>query len=542
MVVGGAEDYSGVMTSETIADPELDPTATYVVAPSRSRRLAARVVAGPRAETFTMNSPMTGAPIAALPLSSAADVESAVASARAAQARWAGTPFAERKRILLRFHDLVLTHQVELLDLVQIESGKTRANAFEEIADTAMASRYYARTAESHLRPRRVLGAYPVLTQTRVLHHPVGVVGIVSPWNYPLSLAITDALPALMAGNAVVLRPDQQGSLTALAAIELLYRAGLPQGVLQVVLGTGSEAGQAIVDTADYVAYTGSTATGRRVAASAAQRLVSFSMELGGKNSVYVTDDVDLDTAVAGAVRACFSSSGQLCISTERLLVHESIADEFVPRFVEAVQAMRLGTELAYGYDMGSLVSPAQLETVRAHLDDAVAKGASVLAGGRHRPEVGPYVFEPTVLEGVTADMRCRDEETFGPLVAITRVPDDEAAIALANDTEYGLNSSIWCRDVPRARGVAARLRTGTVNINEAYSAAWASMGAPMGGMKASGVGRRHGAEGILRYTEAQTVAAQHLLPIAASHGLSDKAYARVLSTGLRAMKAMGIK
>ncbi|WP_068253478.1 succinic semialdehyde dehydrogenase [Janibacter corallicola] len=530
------------MTSETIADPELDPTATYVVAPSRSRRLAARVVAGPRAETFTMNSPMTGAPIAALPLSSAADVESAVASARAAQARWAGTPFAERKRILLRFHDLVLTHQVELLDLVQIESGKTRANAFEEIADTAMASRYYARTAESHLRPRRVLGAYPVLTQTRVLHHPVGVVGIVSPWNYPLSLAITDALPALMAGNAVVLRPDQQGSLTALAAIELLYRAGLPQGVLQVVLGTGSEAGQAIVDTADYVAYTGSTATGRRVAASAAQRLVSFSMELGGKNSVYVTDDVDLDTAVAGAVRACFSSSGQLCISTERLLVHESIADEFVPRFVEAVQAMRLGTELAYGYDMGSLVSPAQLETVRAHLDDAVAKGASVLAGGRHRPEVGPYVFEPTVLEGVTADMRCRDEETFGPLVAITRVPDDEAAIALANDTEYGLNSSIWCRDVPRARGVAARLRTGTVNINEAYSAAWASMGAPMGGMKASGVGRRHGAEGILRYTEAQTVAAQHLLPIAASHGLSDKAYARVLSTGLRAMKAMGIK
>ncbi len=530
------------MTSETIADPELDPTATYVVAPSRSRRLAARVVAGPRAETFTRTSPMTGAPIAALPLSSAADVESAVASARSAQARWAGTPFAERKRILLRFHDLVLTHQVELLDLVQIESGKTRANAFEEIADTAMASRYYARTAEYHLRPRRVLGAYPVLTQTRVLHHPIGVVGIVSPWNYPLSLAITDALPALMAGNVVVLRPDQQGSLTALAAIELLYRAGLPQGVLQVVLGAGSEAGQAIVDTADYVAYTGSTATGRRVAASAAQRLVSFSMELGGKNSVYVTDDVDLDTAVTGALRACFSSSGQLCISTERLLVQESIADEFIPRFVEAVAAMRLGTELAYGYDMGSLVGADQLETVQAHLDDAVAKGATVLAGGRHRPEVGPYVFEPTVLEGVTADMRCRDEETFGPLVAITRVPDDEAAIALANDTEYGLNSSVWCRDVTRARGVAARLQTGTVNINEAYSAAWASMGAPMGGMKASGVGRRHGAEGILRYTEAQTVAAQHLLPIAASHGLSDKAYAKVLSVGLRAMKAVGVK
>ncbi|MGO4245398.1 aldehyde dehydrogenase family protein, partial [Janibacter sp. RAF20_2_2] len=341
------------MTSEIIADPELDPTATYAVDPARARRYAGRVVASPTAQTFTCTSPLTGGPIAALPLSGEGDVRRAVAGARAAQARWAATSFDERRRVLLRFHDLVLSHQVELLDLVQIESGKVRKQAFEEVLDTALAARYYGRTAESHLRPRKVAGAYPLLTQTRVHHRPKGVVGIVSPWNYPLSLAITDALPALMAGNAVVLRPDQQGSVTALAGVELLHEAGLPEGVLQVVLGPGSETGQAVVDSTDYVCYTGSTATGRRVAQSAASRLVSFSMELGGKNSVYVADDADLDRAVEGAVRACFSSAGQLCISTERVVVHEAIADDFIARFVAAVDAMTIGTALEYGYDMG---------------------------------------------------------------------------------------------------------------------------------------------------------------------------------------------
>ncbi|WP_435199956.1 succinic semialdehyde dehydrogenase [Janibacter sp. GS2] len=530
------------MTSETIADPELDPTATYAVDPSRARRLAGRVVASPTARTFTQTSPLSGGPIATLPLSTAADVSRAIDAARAAQVRWAATSFEERERILLRFHDLVLAKQVELLDLVQIESGKARRHAFEEILDTALASRYYARTAGAHLRPKSAAGALPVLTQTRVHHRPKGVVGVISPWNYPLSLAITDALPALMAGNAVVLRPDQQGSVTALAGVELLREAGLPEGVLQVVLGTGSEAGQAVVDRADYVCYTGSTATGRRVAQSAAGRLVSFSMELGGKNSVYIAADADLGRAVEGAVRACFSSGGQLCISTERVIVHAAIADEFLSRFVAAVEAMTLGTALEYGYEMGSLVSQAQLTTVTSHLEDARAKGARVLAGGRHRPDIGPFVFEPTVLEGVTSAMTCRDEETFGPLVSVYRVDDDDAAVALVNDTDYGLNSSVWTKDVGRGRRIAGRIHTGTVNINECYAAAWGSMGAPMGGMKDSGMGRRHGAEGIMKYTESQTVSAQHLVPIAPAFGLSDRAFARALTLGLRAMKIVGMK
>jgi succinate-semialdehyde dehydrogenase/glutarate-semialdehyde dehydrogenase len=528
------------MAHDVVADPETDPTATYAVDPAVVRRLARRVVSAPRAAHHVSHTPLTGAPLASLPLSTREDVAVAVDSARAAQRAWARTPMELRERIFLRYHDLVLERQVELLDIVQLESGKTRRQAFEEVADVALVARHYARSAAAYLRPRRRAGLFPVLTQSTVHHHARGVVGVVSPWNYPLSLAITDAIPALMAGNAVVLRPDLQASLTALQAVQLLTEAGLPESVLKVVLGDGPTVGQAVVDLSDYVCYTGSTDTGRRVATSVAGRLVGYSLELGGKNSMYVADDADLDKAVEGAVRACFSSAGQLCISIERLLVHAAVADEFTRRFVAAVEEMSLGADLAYGTDMGSLVSAQQLERVSAHVEDARAKGARVLAGGRARPDVGPYFYEPTVVEGVTTAMTMRDDETFGPVVAVYRVHSDDEAIRFANDTDYGLNAAVYTRDVARGRRIATAIKAGTVNVNEGYAAAWGSVASPMGGMKQSGVGRRHGSEGILKYTESQNVTAQYVLPIAPVAGMSEETYTRLMTAALRLLKAVG--
>ncbi|MFD7235607.1 succinic semialdehyde dehydrogenase [Streptomyces syringium] len=514
-------------------------TAADVVTPA----LVARLTTGVLGSGTTANhTPFTGQKLADLPESSPQDVAVAFDRAREAQRRWAAVPVRQRAAVLLRFHDLVLARQAEVLDLIQLETGKARLHAHEEVQAVAIAARHYGHKAPAYLRPKGHTGVVPAFTKVTELRRPRGVVGQIAPWNYPFELSVGDALPAFVAGNAVVMKPDTETALTALWARELMIEAGLPAEVWQVVLGEGPVVGPAVVAHADYVSFTGSTRTGREVAQGAAARLVGCSLELGGKNAMLVLRDADVEKAAAGAIRGCFSSAGQLCISIERLYVHESVADDFVRRFVARTKAMRLGTCLAYGADMGSLVSSRQLETVTRHVDEAVAKGATVLAGGRPRPDIGPLFYEPTVLEGVEAPMAVCAEETFGPVVSLYRFRDEDEAVARANDTPYGLNASVWTRDGRRGRAVAARLRAGTVNVNEAYAAAYGSAQSPMGGMGDSGLGRRHGSEGILKYTEAQTVAQQRLLPLAPAFGLDDEQYAALMSRGLRAMKALRLR
>ncbi len=519
--------------------PEGVRTAADVVTPE----LVAQLTKGVTGSGRTANHmPFTGEKLADLPESTPEDVHQAFEQARAAQSVWAQVPVRQRAAVLLRFHDLLLERQAEVLDLVQLETGKARLHAHEEVQAVAVAARHYGHKAGAYLRPKRHTGAIPTLTRISELRHPRGVVGQIAPWNYPLELSVGDALPAFVAGNAVVMKPDTETALTALWARDLLIEAGLPAEVFQVVIGDGPVVGPEVVRRADYVSFTGSTRTGREVAQGAAARLVGVSLELGGKNAMLVLDDADLDKAAAGAVRACFSSAGQLCISIERLYVHESVADAFLERFAARTRAMRLGTALAYGADMGSLAGKRQLEAVKRHVDEAVAKGAKIVAGGIARPDIGPYFYEPTILDGVEAPMAVCTEETFGPVVSVYRVKDEDEAVLLANATPYGLNASVWTRDGRRGRAIAARLRTGTVNVNEGYAAAYGSVQSPMGGMKDSGLGRRHGSEGILKYTEAQTVAHQRLLPMAPSLGMDDEKYAAFMSRSLRLMKAFRLR
>jgi succinate-semialdehyde dehydrogenase / glutarate-semialdehyde dehydrogenase len=499
-------------------------------------RLVARIVST-SGRTVTSYAPFTGQPLATLPQSSVEDVAEAALRARTIQLPWAATPLRERASLMLRLHDVVLDRQSEIMDLVQWEAGKVRKHAYDEAAHVALTARYYARTASSHLAPSRRVGLMPGLTRVHVNRVPKGLVGVISPWNYPFSMAMADGLPALLAGNTVLHKPDAHTMLSALLGAELLEDAGFPADVWQIVAGPGPVVGAEIVEQADYVCFTGSTATGRLIARRAADRLIGCSLELGGKNPMLILRDADLDRAADGAVRACFSSAGQLCVSMERLYVADSIYDRFLERFVRRIKALKLSNEIGFDGDMGSLVSADQLATVTQHVADAVAKGATVVTGGRTRPDVGPLFYEPTVLTNVTSGMVCFETETFGPVVSLSRFSTEAEAVTLANSGEFGLNASVYSRDVRRALALAGQIRAGSVNVNEAFAATFGSIDAPMGGMRQSGLGRRQGAEGIHRFVETQSVAAQRVLPFAPFWGMSDQQYVAAMNAQLRVLR-----
>ncbi|MFT3660557.1 MAG: succinic semialdehyde dehydrogenase [Gordonia sp. (in: high G+C Gram-positive bacteria)] len=479
----------------------------------------------------------SGAEMATVPVGTADDLKLAVERARVAQKEWAQVRPADRAKVLSKFSELVHSRADELMDIAQAETGKARIYAQEETIDVALTARYYATNGPKMLAERKAAGMIPGATDVRVRYIPKGVVGVISPWNYPLTLAVSDAVAALVAGNAVVVKPDSNTPYCALALAELLYEAGLPRELFAVVPGPGSVVGQAIVEATDYVMFTGSSATGATLAAQAGKRLIGFSAELGGKNPLIITADADVDNAVEGAARACFSNSGQLCISIERIYVEKPIADEFSRKFAEYVENMKLSATYDLSADMGSLASAAQIETVEAHVDDAVAKGAKVLAGGRKRADLGPYFYAPTVLTDVTEEMECCRNETFGPLVSIYPVDSVEEAVERANDTEYGLNASIFAGSSALAQKIAEQIHAGTVNINEGYAAAWGSTAAPMGGMGISGVGRRHGEEGLLKYCEAQTIAAQRFIGLDGMTGVPRDLFLKVTPLAIRGLK-----
>jgi len=457
--------------------------------------------------TAPVAAPFTGAPLHDLPLSSPEDVADAVAVARTAQRAWATAGHAHRRSVLLKAHDLLIERRELLMDALQTETGKTRGQAFEEVFVGASTTRYYALSARRTLASHGRRAGIPFVVRTSVGYLPKGVVGVVTPWNYPLSLALFDIVPALAAGNAVVQKADSQGALSILAARRAFVDAGLPPELWVPVAGDGDTVGNALVDAADYVCFTGSTATGSRVAERAARALHGSSMELGGKNPLIVLDDVDPEKAARSAVYACYASLGQLCVSIERIYVARPVAERFTAAFVERTAALTQGPAFDYSTDIGSLTLPSQLDRVVAHVEDAVAKGATVLTGGTARPELGPLFYEPTVLTGVTDAMECFRGETFGPVVAITVVDSADEAVAMANDSSYGLNASVFSGSVRRGREVASRIQAGSVNVNEGYRASFSSVDAPMGGVKSSGVGRRNGPEGLLRFVESRTIA-----------------------------------
>lgn len=469
-------------------------------------RLASRIATQGIRDAYEVRIPFTGETLGLLPVCTPEDVRFAVRTAREAQARWARTPYDERARIFLRFHDLLLDRQEEAMDLVQLESGKARRHAFEEISGTANTVRYYVNAAHRLLRPRKRQPPLPGVSTTWQYHHPVGVAGFISPWNYPLVLATDDVVACLLAGNGAVLKPDQQTSFTALWALDLLLESGLPFGLFSIVTGSGPELGPPLVEEVDYIALTGSTETGRIVGRQAGERLIGCSLELGGKNPMIVRADANLKRAVSGALWGCFASAGQLCMSTERIYVHRQIYEPFVRQFLHEVRQLRLGPGLDWGPDMGSLTSERQLRKVSDLVEDAVQKGARLLTGGRRREDLGPYFYEPTVLEGVTPEMRLFSEEAFGPVVWLDSFTSDEEAVEKANQTTYGLAASVYGEDAESARNLATWIHAGTVTVNDAYPLGWGAVDGTMGGMKASGIGRRHGEEGIRRFTHTQTV------------------------------------
>lgn len=441
----------------------------------------------------------------------AEQVQSAVASARAAQESWGNLTLAQRGACLRRFHDLLLQRQIEIAQLITRENGKPAIEALiTEVVVGLDIARYYLECGAKILRPQKIRPRNPALKtkKGRLVHEPLGVVGVIAPWNYPFMLALGAIVPALLAGNAVVFKPSEYTPAVALALADLFAAAGLPERVLQVVLGDGATGAALVQCAVDRVMFTGSAATGRKITAALAGRFIPATLELGGSDAMIVLADADLDYAASGAVWGRFMNCGQSCVAAKRLFVEEKIFAPFVQRLVEKVSQLRLGRGNDPNSDVGPMIRARQVEALEAQLADAVARGAKILCGGKRRPEIGPNFFEPTVIVGVEPQMKVMREETFGPLLPVIPVKDANEAVRRANDTDFGLSASIWTKDLKRGQALARQIEAGTVMINDVISYMGMAEIA-YGGVKNSGLGKARGPEGLLdmvrtKYVEAE--------------------------------------
>ncbi len=455
--------------------------------------------------TIPVLNPATGQEVGMVPATPREEVAEVVARGRTAQRAWAVAPFSERAAVLRRFHDTMLDEADRVLDTIQLETGKTRRDALAELVTVAGTVRYYLTHGENHLRDRKAHPAVPGLTSAKVTYKPLGVAGLITPWNYPLLLPVGDAVAGVLAGNALVVKPDEKTPLSTELGRELLIASGLHPDLFQVIHGDGAVVGQELVRHVDYIGFTGSTEIGRKVAVAASDRLIPHSLELGGKNPMVILADAPIEDAVTGFLAGAFANTGQTCIATEKIYVERPAYERFVERLVARIEAMEIGFALDYSKDMGSLISEEHTAKVMTFVREAVDKGATVVTGGKALPELGPTFVQPTVLADTDPSMELHCEETFGPVVSIQPVESAEEAVADSNGSRYGLNASVWSRDSGRARQIARRLETGSAGVNSTLLI-YNSFDVPMGGVKASGLGRRHSKHGIRRYTQEQSI------------------------------------
>lgn len=450
-------------------------------------------------QEIVSTNPADGSVVGRFPVADPPQIHVAVERARAAQPKWYALGVRKRIHILRRFQRLLHEHKIQVAELISREAGKPAVEALlAEVLVVLDAVRFLRKQAYRALQPEVVPHGNPIMKakRGRLLREPYGVIAIISPWNYPFSIPATETLAALAAGNAVVLKPSEFTPAVAMQLANLLQQAGVPEDVFHVVIGEGP-AGAALLEAAiDKVIFTGSVATGKRIAQAAAQRLLPVVLELGGKDPMIVLSDADVDVASSAAVWGAFVNAGQTCLSVERCYVHRSIYDTFLTHCVEKTSKLRVGKGTDPEVEVGPMIHPRQLQIVEAHVNEAKSAGARVLCGGERLPQLGPNFYAPTVIADVNHSMSLLREETFGPVLPIMPFDTEDEAIRLANDSDFGLAASVWTRDRQRGDDIAKKLHAGTVMVNDVICGFGISE-APHGGVKASGLGRTHGKLGL---------------------------------------------